>query len=107
MTEDQKYAEAREICARDCEERFMIGHARDYRAAKMDSSSKMQLTLAALNRGIEIERTRTVALLREENGQCDCFAREEGECACGAWDDSKTMSVARLIEAIEIGKGEA
>jgi len=28
-----------------------------------------------------------VAFIREDAGLCDCFARSEGECACGAWSE--------------------
>lgn len=28
---------------------------------------------------------------------CDCFARSEGECACGAWDDYKRVDMPNLI----------
>ena len=28
---------------------------------------------------------------------CDCFAREPGECACGAWDDYKRVAMPNLI----------
>ncbi len=31
---------------------------------------------------------------------CDCFARSEGECACGAWDDHKSVPLYRVIEII-------
>jgi hypothetical protein len=31
---------------------------------------------------------------------CDCFAREEGECACGAWDNYKTAPVESMVALI-------
>jgi hypothetical protein len=31
---------------------------------------------------------------------CDCAAREERECACGAWADYKTITSARAIEIV-------
>lgn len=46
---------------------------------------------------------RIVAWLRSENGACDCFAREAGECACGAWDDYKTMPLLAVADMIENG----
>lgn len=46
---------------------------------------------------------RIVAWLRNENGQCDCFARADTECACGAWDDYKTWPLLRVVDAIEQG----
>ncbi len=45
-----------------------------------------------------------VAWLRTENGQCDCFARSEGECACGAWDDHKTKPLLEIATALETGE---
>ena len=50
------------------------------------------------------ERERIVAWLRAENGLCDCFARSEGECACGAWDDYKRVPLCDLADAIEQGQ---
>ena len=50
----------------------------------------------------EAER-RIVEWLREEAMLCDCFAREESECACGAWDDYKQVSISTIIDAIEQG----
>ena len=41
-----------------------------------------------------------VEWLRMENGQCDCFARSETECACGAWDDYKTWPLERTAQEI-------
>lgn len=31
---------------------------------------------------------------------CDCFARMEVECGCGAWDDNKTITSERAIGII-------
>ena len=31
---------------------------------------------------------------------CDCAAREERECACGAWDDYKSITSARAVEIV-------
>ena len=45
-----------------------------------------------------------VKWLRDENGQCDCFARSEGECACGAWDDYKTKPLLDIATALETGE---
>lgn len=54
--------------------------------------------------GADHERAQIVAWLRKENGLCDCFARSEGECACGAWDDYKTVPLERIWAAIEAGE---
>ena len=32
--------------------------------------------------------------------KCDCAALEERECACGAWDDYKTITSARAAEIV-------
>lgn len=49
-----------------------------------------------------------VEWLRKENGLCDCFARAETECACGAWDDYKQWSLDRTADEItrRFGKGQ-
>ena len=31
---------------------------------------------------------------------CDCAALEERECACGAWDDYKSITSARAVEIV-------
>lgn len=41
-----------------------------------------------------------VEWLHSENGLCDCFARSETECACGAWDDYKQWSLERTAQEI-------
>lgn len=32
--------------------------------------------------------------------KCDCFARNEGECGCGAWCEWKSITSARAIELV-------
>lgn len=44
---------------------------------------------------------RVVEWLRKENGICDCHARCETECGCGAWDDWKTKPLLEIADAIE------
>jgi hypothetical protein len=51
----------------------------------------------------EIERE-IADWLKKENGLCDCHARSEGECGCGAWNDYKTWPLERVWEAIEAGE---
>jgi hypothetical protein len=51
----------------------------------------------------EQERAAVVAWLRREDKLCDCAAHSEGECACGAWWDWKTVTVNSIIDAIERG----
>lgn len=31
---------------------------------------------------------------------CDCFARMEVECGCGAWDDNKSLTSERAVEIV-------
>jgi hypothetical protein len=31
---------------------------------------------------------------------CDCFARNEGECGCGAWCEWKSITSARAVEIV-------
>ena len=38
---------------------------------------------------------------------CDCSAYEEGECACGAWYEWKSIPSARAIEIVLALKGES
>lgn len=47
---------------------------------------------------------RVVEWLREENGLCDCHARSEDECGCGAWQDYKTKPLLDIADAIERGE---
>lgn len=47
---------------------------------------------------------KVVAWLRKENGLCDCHARSEMECGCGAWDDYKTKPLLEIADAIERGE---
>jgi len=41
--------------------------------------------------------------LERDASQCDCFAREANECACGAWDDYKRVSPRDLAQALRSG----
>lgn len=50
---------------------------------------------------ITAQREKIIAALRSDGEQCDCFAKEECECACGAWDGYKTISIDRAIEIVE------
>lgn len=38
--------------------------------------------------------------LEADAKMCDCFAFEEDECACGAWNDYKEISSARAVEIV-------
>jgi hypothetical protein len=38
--------------------------------------------------------------LEADAKKCDCFARNEGECGCGAWCEWKSITSARAIELL-------
>lgn len=62
-----------------------------------------------IERTAEQERAAIVAWLRADAQLCDCLAREEGECACGAWDSEpgersyKRAYIEDIADAIERG----
>lgn len=58
------------------------------------------LVQAAYAAGLE----RAAVILEEDAKLCDCFARAEGECACGAWDDYKTAPIERMVDLIRAEK---
>jgi hypothetical protein len=43
--------------------------------------------------------------LEADAKKCDCFARNEGECGCGAWCEWKSITSARAIEIVRAVKG--
>lgn len=38
--------------------------------------------------------------LEDDAQLCDCHARSEGECACGAWSDYKTVPMERAVDIV-------
>lgn len=80
---------ANEICGCSTKDQ----HRRDIALIKADRQQAVAAEVAQI-----------VAGLKSENGQCDCSARSEGECACGAWDDYKTWPLERVWEWIERGE---
>ena len=38
---------------------------------------------------------------------CDCAALEDRECACGAWDDYKSITSARAVEIVRALQGQS
>ena len=60
-----------------------------------------QAAIAALDAARGDPVARVVEWLRRENGLCDCHARCETECGCGAWDDWKTKPLLQIADAIE------
>jgi hypothetical protein len=51
---------------------------------------------AAFNAGIEA----AAKALEADAKKCDCFARNEGECGCGAWCEWKSITSQRAIEIV-------
>ena len=51
---------------------------------------------AAFNAGIEA----AAKALEADAMKCDCFARNEGECGCGAWCEWKSITSARAVEIV-------
>ena len=60
--------------------------------------------IAALDEARGDPVAKVVAWLRKENGLCDCHARCETECGCGAWDDWKTKPLLEIADALERGE---
>lgn len=46
------------------------------------------------------QRERDAQLIEADAKLCDCSARSEGECACGAWCEWKSITSARAAEII-------
>jgi len=51
---------------------------------------------AAFNAGVEAAAN----ALEADAKRCDCFARNEGECGCGAWCEWKSITSARAVEIV-------
>jgi hypothetical protein len=46
------------------------------------------------------ERAAFNAGIKAAAKKCDCFARNEGECGCGAWCEWKSITSQRAIEIV-------
>lgn len=71
-----------------------------------DYVRKAQAAIAALDAARGDVVARIVEWLRQENGRCDCFAKSETECGCGAWDDWKTKPLPQIADQIEAREWE-
>lgn len=58
-----------------------------------DSLSRWQ---KGFNSGVE----EAAKALEADAMKCDCAAREERECACGAWCEWKSITSARAVEIV-------
>ena len=50
--------------------------------------------------GYEAGVEAAVMALEADAKLCDCAAREERECGCGAWDDYKSITSTRAVEIV-------
>lgn len=50
--------------------------------------------------GYEAGVEAAVKALEADAKLCDCAALEDRECACGAWDDYKSITLARAVEIV-------
>lgn len=64
----------------------------------------MMTNTEALSSFVDIVREAVIEecakALEEDAKQCDCFARNEGECGCGAWCEWKSITSARAVEIV-------
>ena len=51
---------------------------------------------AGVQQGLDMAK----AALEADAKLCDCFAHSEGECACGAWCEWKSITSARAVEIV-------
>ena len=57
-------------------------------------------TAAEWQAGYEAGVEAAAKALEADAKLCDCAALEERECACGAWDDYKSIPSARAVEIV-------
>lgn len=77
-------------------------------ALEEQSDQYQQLThtyaTAALNAARPIIRAQVLEeaakALEDDAKLCDCHARSEGECACGAWSDYKIVPMERAVDLV-------
>lgn len=79
---------------------YRTGNALSYR----NFITEAKAAIAALDAARGDPVAQVVEWLRKENGLCDCHARCETECGCGAWDDWKTKPLLEIADAIERGE---
>lgn len=54
----------------------------------------------AMIEGAERMREAAVKAIKTDAGKCDCHARSEEECVCGAWDGYKTVQSSAMVEIV-------
>lgn len=102
ITDGDREAAASVAVLAEMRELILAGKA-DHHAEPW-ASHRITADLAGYELGQRETVERIVAWLRKENSLCDCYARSEGECGCGAWDDYKQWPLERTADAIEAGE---
>lgn len=57
-------------------------------------------TAAEWQAGYEAGVEASAKALEADAKKCDCAALEDRECACGAWDNYKSITSARAVEIV-------
>lgn len=57
-------------------------------------------TAAEWQAGYEAGVEAAAKALEADAKKCDCFARMEVECGCGAWDDYKSITSQRAVQIV-------
>lgn len=80
------------------------------RAMAADMRAAIAALDAARGESADERQAAIVSALRDDAQRCDCFARSEGECTCGAWDTEpgersyKRKGVEDIADWIESGE---
>lgn len=77
----------------DFERRYAMDNLIAQDADLIDPAAEWQ---AGYDAGIEA----AAKALEDDAKKCDCFARNEGECGCGAWCEWKSITSQRAIEIV-------
>lgn len=83
----------------------LLGEGVERGNAMMESSNAVIANLDAQLATARIEGVRagieaSAGALEADAKLCDCYARDEGECACGAWSDYKTVPMERAVDVV-------
>lgn len=82
----------------------IYGQVGDFRVTPCDGAIPISEADAQAEKAVE-DYTKAVIeecakALEADAIKCDCAALEERECACGAWNDYKTITSARAVEIV-------
>ena len=71
----------------------------------------MMTNTEALSSFVDIVREAVIEecakALEADAKKCDCFARNEGECGCGAWCEWKSITSTRAVEIVRALKEQS